>query len=172
MFSPIFKANYRKTLLVVNGIWGLVCLFVIAFMIGICTFWLAQPQFFYSITNSSVKPHVVSSEGDIYHPNILITGTGKAEYYQWIENRKGETVHEYAKVNLDTENNSSIRQERVTIPRLPKGIYIIKGKMISRPNPLKQMMVSIIIGVIQVKDKNEEENEHNRITTVINDDRK
>lgn len=44
--------------------------------------------------------------------------------------------------------------------------------MISRPNPLKQMMVSIIIGVIQVKDKNEEENEHNRITTVINDDRK
>lgn len=161
------KERHQKLIFWVNGIWGLICLMIIMALIGVCIFWLSQPNFFYSITNANNKPHIVSTEGAIYHPNILISGTGRADYEQWIENRAGKIVYTYETVTLNNESNTQIRQERVTIPRLPAGTYIIKGRMNVTPNPLRNFSIALVIGVIEVRDKNETEDNilhHSSIT--------
>lgn len=163
-----FKKRYHLHFVLFNNIWGIISLFVVCAMVGIFCFWLGQPQFFYAVTNSSIKPHVVSTEGDVYHPNILICGVGKAEYRQWIENRHGDTVHEYPPIILNVENGTHVQQQRITIPRLPKGLYVIKGEMVNRPNPIKVIKVDLTLGIIDVQGVAQKEADIKRVHPIEN----
>lgn len=142
-------AKYSGHLRIVNELWGLLCIFVIMAMIGILGYWIGQPQFFYAVTQSPPLILDVSTKGSPYHPNVVISGAGKATYTQWIESLDGERVYEYKPIYLES-SGSAIKHEQIIIPPLPVGIYYVKAEMVNQINPIKSTKVDLILGVINV----------------------
>ena len=141
--------RYSYYLSIANSLWGLLCIFVICAMAGIIGYWIGQPQFFYAVTQSSPIILDVSSEGDNYYPNVIISGSGKATYSQWIEDVSGQVVFKYKPIRLESRG-AVVQHEQITIPALPLGIYYIKAEMINQPNPIKSTKVDLTLGLINV----------------------
>ena len=154
MWYRSLTSKYSYFLGVLNSLWGLLCIFVICAMFGIIGYWIGQPQFFYAVTQSSPIILDVSSKGDTYYPNVIISGSGKATYYQWIVDLAGNIVFSYKPVQLES-NGSVVQHEHVTIPPLPLGVYYIKAEMVNQPNPIKSTRVDLTLGIINVVDPDE-----------------
>ena len=140
-------SRYARYLSIMNSLWGIFCICVIFAMVGIIGYWIGQPQFFYAVTQGSPVILDVSSDGDTYYPNVIISGAGKATYKQWIEDNRGNIVFEYKPTVLDS-SGSMIQHERIMIPPLDPGMYFIKAEMISQPNPLKSSKIDLVLGII------------------------
>ena len=67
-------SRYARYLSIMNSLWGIFCICVIFAMVGIIGYWIGQPQFFYAVTQSSPVILDVSSDGDTYYPNVIISG--------------------------------------------------------------------------------------------------
>lgn len=144
-----FSCKHEYLIHMINSLWGLVCMFAICAMAGIIGYWIGQPQFFFAISQSSSIILDVSSEGDSYQPNIVISGSGKATYSQWIEDISGHIVFRYKTFVLES-NGAIVQHEQVSIPPLPVGRYYIKAEMVNQPNPIKSTKVDLILGMINV----------------------
>lgn len=146
-----FLDRYSYYFSILNSLWGLFCLAVICMMAGVIGYWIGQPQFFYAITQSPPIILDISSEGGSYHPNVVISGSGRATYVQWIEDLQGNVVFKYKPVIL--ESKGAIAQyEYIMIPALSSGLYYVKAEMINQPNPIKSNRIDLTLGIINVLD--------------------
>lgn len=154
MWYKALTSRYSYYLGILNSLWGLFCIFVICAMFGVIGYWIGQPQFFYAVTQSSPIILDVSSEGDTYYPNVIISGSGKATYYQWIEDLAGNVVFTYKPVKLESAG-AVVQHEHVTIPALDVGMYYIKAEMLNQPNPIKSTRIDLTLGIINVVEPDE-----------------
>lgn len=144
------KASLREVYAVCNRLFTLLSIIVVCGMIGIMGYWIGQPTFFYTVTKPVPEVFVLSTDGGIYYPNLLISGAGKAVFEQWIEDSEGNIVHRYPAIRLDAESSSRAYHESVTIPPLAVGTYIVRAKMVSQPNPLKMTQFDLTLGRIEI----------------------
>lgn len=143
--------RYSYFFSVLNSLWGLFCLAVICMMAGVLGYWIGQPQFFYAITQSPPVILDISSKGGKYHPNVVISGSGRATYVQWIEDLQGNVVFRYKPVILESKG-AVAQYEQIMIPALSRGLYYVKAEMINQPNPIKSTRVDLTLGIINVLD--------------------
>lgn len=144
-----FKTRYYGYFQLANSLWGIFCIFAIATMIGICSYWLGQPHFVYALTQADPIVFRVPESGGPYYPNVIISGVGRAKYKQWIEDEYGHIVHSYPMIELNSQH-ADIRHEKVIIPKLRPGYYTIKAEMINHPNPIKMTTIDLTLGFISV----------------------
>lgn len=141
--------KYSRYLHIANSIWGMFCICAVFAMVGIIGYWIGQPQFFYAVTQISPVVLDVSSTGDVYYPNVIISGAGKAIYTQWIEDNSGHKIFEYRPMVLESQG-ATVQHEQIMIPPLKPGFYFIKAEMVNQPNPLKSIKVDLTLGTIHV----------------------
>ena len=147
------RANVREVLSIGNRLFTLLSIIVVCGMIGIMGYWIGQPTFFYTVTKPVPEVFVLSTDGGLYYPNLLISGAGKAVFNQWIEDTNGNSVHTYKPIRLDADSSARAYHESVMIPPLPIGTYIIKAEMTSQPNPLKMTQFDLTLGRIEIVSK-------------------
>lgn len=150
MFSYPKRLNNPRA--IASGLFTVVSIFFCCALFGVMGYWLGQPSFVYSIMQPEPTVITIPQKGGVYHPNVFITGAGKAIYRQWIENENGEVVYKYNEVFLSSNSGQiRIHQQDVSIPALDVGYYSIKAEVFIQPNPIKSSRVNLVIGRIEVK---------------------
>lgn len=137
---------------IARGLFSALSIFVCCALFGIMGYWAGQPSFVYSIMQPEPTMITVPQTGGIYHPNIFITGAGRAIYKQWIEDLDGNIIFKYNEVLLSSDRGQvKVHQQDVRIPALKQGFYLIKAEVFIQPNPINSSKVDLIIGKIEVK---------------------
>ena len=116
-----------------------------------CVFWLLSSEYYYQIRPHNHQTIKADTAGQAFNTNLLIVGSGKAQYAQWIEDSKHNIVYEYDKFEINSYNESNVHQSIVYIPPLPEGYYVIKGELYYQSNPLKTSRLSLELGTITAK---------------------
>lgn len=137
---------------IARGLFSAISIFVFCAMFGVMGYWVGQPSFVYSIMQPEPELITIPQSGGVYHPNIFITGAGRAIYKQWIETLDGRVIYKYNEVLLSSDRGQvKVHQQDVRIPALEKGLYLIKAEVFIQPNPINSSKVDLVIGKIEVK---------------------
>ena len=147
------KFLYYENLLI-TGVKILYSALSVCLIIGtlfICVFWLLDSEYYYQIRPSNHQIVKADTSGQVFNTNLLIIGSGKAQYTQWIEDLSHHTVYEYDKLYINSYNESNVHQSIMHIPALPEGQYIVKGELYYQANPLKTSRLSLELGTITAK---------------------
>lgn len=123
--------NKRRVLEFGNAIITLLSLVIITGLAFVVAFWLC--------TGGSYVYHIEpdhTTKGEIKDFQLIVLGSGKAVYRQWIENDKGKIVYNYPDKILDGVTSAQTYHSQLKLPVLPSGHYTIKATLYYKSNPL------------------------------------
>lgn len=104
--------------------------------------WFISSDYYYRIKPFKVETQNIDNKNI---DEILIIGSGKAIFSKWIEDQTGKVIYEYEDIRIDNINKNYIIEEINDIPDLPSGFYVVKGKIIHKPNPISISEITIIL---------------------------
>lgn len=115
-----------------NAIITLISLVIITGLAFVVAFWLCTGgSYVYHIEPDNIN------KGNIKDFQLIVLGSGKAVYRQWIENDKGKIVYYYPDKVLDGVTSAQTYHSQLKIPdNLPPGHYVIKATLYYKSNPL------------------------------------
>lgn len=126
----------------------------VCFVIGVLfltLYWLLSSDYYYHIRPFRDKEVVMTKEGAIFDTSLLIVGSGRMQYNQWIADETGKKVYTYKPFMMEASMMTSIKQTLNYLPPLPKGKYHIHAKLYYQVNPLKTSEIDIDLGGFEVK---------------------
>lgn len=122
----------------------------ICFVIGalfLTFYWLLSSEYYYHIRPFREQVVVMEGQEAIFNNSLLIVGSGRMQYRQWIVDSNGNTVHEYEPTYLGTSNKTNLTQSYTFIPStLKRGVYHIHAQIFYQMNPLKTSKLDIDMG--------------------------
>lgn len=126
----------------------------VCFVIGIlflAFYWLLSSDYYYQIRPFRDREVVMTKDGAIFDTSLLIVGSGRKQYRQWIADEKGERVYTYEPYMVEASMLTHVKQTINYLPPLPKGKYHIHAKLYYQVNPLKTSELDIDLGGFEVK---------------------
>lgn len=126
----------------------------VCFVIGIlflAFYWLLSSDYYYQIRPFRDREVVMTKDGAIFDTSLLIVGSGRMQYQQWIADEKGERVYTYKPYMVEASMLTHVKQTINYLPPLPKGKYHIHAKLYYQVNPLKTSELDIDLGGFEVK---------------------
>lgn len=129
----------------------------ICFILGILyllVFWLLSSDYYYQLRPWR-EEHISIADNDgtkVFETSLLIVGSGRAQYQQWIEDIKGHVVHEYQPYEARATTNSNVRFGGISIPKgLPPGKYTVKARLFYQANPIRTSELSFELGTFTIE---------------------
>lgn len=126
----------------------------VCFVIGIlflAFYWLLSSDYYYQIRPFRDREVVMTKDGAIFDTSLLIVGSGRMQYRQWISDEKDERVYTYEPYMVEASMLTHVKQMINYLPPLPKGKYHIHAKLYYQVNPLKTSELDIDLGGFEVK---------------------
>lgn len=126
----------------------------VCFVIGVLflsLYWLLSSDYYYQIRPFRDKELIMTKDGAVFDTSLLIVGSGRMQYNQFIAKENGERVYTYKPYMVEASMTTSIKQTINYIPPLPKGKYHIHAKLYYQINPLKTSEIDIDLGGFEVK---------------------
>ena len=126
----------------------------VCFVVGLlflAVYWLLSSDYYYQIRPFRDKEVVMTKDGAVFDTSLLIVGSGRMQYNQFIADEKGEVIYNYQPYTIEANMVTSVKQTINYIPPLPKGKYHIHAKLYYQINPLKNSELDIDLGGFEVK---------------------
>ena len=101
----------------------------VCFVVGLlflAVYWLLSSDYYYQIRPFRDKEVVMTKEGAVFDTSLLIVGSGRMQYNQFIADEKGEVIYNYQPYTIEANMVTSVKQTINYIPPLPKGKYHIQ----------------------------------------------
>lgn len=146
-----FTLIATRTVDLLKSIIGIISIVYLIGAVSLFLFCLTFAEYYYQIRPFGAETIQVDNENSVYHTNLLVVGSGRALYKQWIENEHGEQVYQYPDYKIRNGFETHAYQETLYIPRLPKGRYAIKAHLFYRPNPISHSDVVVTIGTFVIE---------------------
>ena len=90
-----FTLMATRTVDLLKSIIGIISIVYLIGAVSLFLFWLTSAEYYYQIRPFGAETIQVDNENSVYHTNLLVVGSGRALYKQWIENEHGEQVYQY-----------------------------------------------------------------------------
>ena len=146
-----FTVLASRTADLVKSLIGLLSIVYIVGASCLFLFWLTSGEYYYQIRPFGAETIRLENNNSVYHTNLLVVGSGRALYKQWIENEYGEVVYRYEDYKIRNGFETHAYQETLYIPKLPQGRYAIKAHLFYRSNPINHSDVEVTIGTFIIK---------------------
>lgn len=126
----------------------------VCFIVGLlflAAYWLLSSVYYYQIRPFRDKQVVMTKDGAVFDTSLLIVGSGRMQYNQFIADEFGRVVYKYEPYMIEASMMAKVKQTINYIPPLPKGKYHIHAKLYYQINPLKNSELDIDFGGFEVK---------------------
>lgn len=126
----------------------------VCFMIGLlflAVYWLLSSDYYYQIRPFRDKEVLMTKDGAVFDTSLLIVGSGRMQYNQFITDEFDKVVYRYEPYMVEASMVAKVKQTINYIPTLPKGKYHIHAKLYYQVNPLKTSELDIDLGGFEVK---------------------
>lgn len=126
----------------------------VCFVVGLlflAVYWLLSSDYYYQIRPFRDKEVVMTKNGAVFDTSLLIVGSGRMQYNQWIADDNGKKVYTYEPYMIEASMITKVKQIINYLPPLPKGKYHIHAKLYYQINPLKSSELDIDLGGFEVK---------------------
>lgn len=126
----------------------------VCFVVGLLfltVYWLLSSDYYYQIRPFRDKEVVMTKDGAVFDTSLLIVGSGRMQYNQFIADELGKVVYRYDPYMIEASMMTKVTQTINYVPPLPKGKYHIHAKLYYQINPLKSSELDIDLGGFEVK---------------------
>lgn len=146
-----FNVYYERVRHITKITYSMLSVCFVVGLLFLSVYWLLNSDYYYQIRPFRDKEVIMTKDGAVFDTSILIVGSGRMQYNQFIADEFGKVVYKYEPYMIEASMVTRVRQTIDYIPPLPKGRYHIHAKLYYQINPLKSSELDIDLGGFEVK---------------------